>query len=146
MTTIATDGRSMAGDGPCTGNGLVHGFDTQKVFKLEDGRIVGMCGTAYGMPVFVEWLNGGGEKPKLFEGFEALVLSPDGTCRTYNEECQSCSQQLPAITGSGGAVALGAMLAGASPERAVEIAAMRDQSTGGIITVEYLETPNGNAA
>ena len=136
----------MAGDGLCTGNGLVHGFDTQKVFKLGDGRIVGMCGTAYGIPAFVKWLAEGGDKPKLFEGFEALVLHPDGACETYNEECQSCPQQTPAITGSGGPIALGAMLAGASPERAVEIAAMRDQGTGGIITVEYLETPNGNAA
>lgn len=146
MTTIATDGRSMAGDGLCTGNGIVHGFATQKVFKLDDGRIVGMCGTAYGMPVFVDWLNNGGEKPKLFGGFEALVLSPDGTCATFNEECQSCPQEVPAITGCGGPIALGAMLAGASPKRAIEIASMRDQATGGTITVEYLEVTNGDAA
>lgn len=47
-------------------------------------------------------------------------------------------QEVPAVTGSGGAIALGAMLAGATPAQAVAIAIQRDTGSGGQITVETL--------
>lgn len=143
MTTIATDGRSMAGDGLCTGNGLVHGMAVRKVARLADGRIVGVAGTPYAIPVFLKWIEKGGDKPKLPDCFEALVLHPDGSCLTYNDDCHSFAQEVPAVTGSGGPLALGAMLAGASPARAVEVAAMRDTCTGGTIIALELEAANG---
>jgi ATP-dependent protease HslVU (ClpYQ) peptidase subunit len=140
VTTIATDGKSMAGDGLCTGDGLIHGRSVGKVCRLPDGRIVGSAGTAYGQQAFAEWLINGGDKPRLADSFEGLVLHPDGRCLTYNEHCQSCDQELPAVTGSGGALALGAMLAGKNPAEAVAIAADRDPFTGGTITVLHLES------
>lgn len=136
MTTIATDGLTMAGDGLCTGNGIIHGLAVRKVFKLSDGRIVGMCGTPYAMPPFVKWLRNGGEMPKLPDCFEALVLNNQGQCITYDSTCVGVEQELPAVSGSGGPIALGAMLAGATPEEAVAIAVSRDTTSGGTITVE----------
>lgn len=131
----------MAGDGLCTAGSLVHGTAVRKVMRLEDGRLVGCAGTAYGLNLFSEWLIEGGEKPRLPESFEALVLNRDGSCLSYNEHCQSCEQEVPAVTGSGGALALGAMLSGLSPEESIKIAAQRDAYTGGAIIALHLIGP-----
>ena len=139
MTTIATDGKSMAGDSMVTGNGIVHSTSFLKVRRISGGRIVGASGSAYAFDRFIEWLETADmPNPKLPEHFEALVLLPDGSCRCFDEDCASYIQETPAITGSGGAIALGAMLAGATPAQAVAIAAQRDMGTGGTITVETL--------
>ncbi len=125
----------MAADGLVTGNGTVHSFSFSKVRKLSDGRIVGVAGVPYDMDSFCSWLEGG-EKPDLnAERFEALVLQPDGTCLCYNGKLQSYPQPVPTVTGSGGEIALGAMLAGADAFTAVQIAATRDQATGGAVQV-----------
>lgn len=139
MTTIATDGKSMAGDGLLTGNGIVHGFDFRKVFRLADGRIAGFCGDSYALPAVVEWLNNGGNLPDIDpENFEGLILHPDGRCQSVNGKGQMIDQPVPAVTGSGGAIALGAMLAGASPTEAVDIACQRDCKTGGQIITKWI--------
>jgi hypothetical protein len=138
VTTIATDGKSMAGDGLCTGDGIIHAMDVRKVFRLSDGRIVGMCGNAYAPPLFVQWLEHGGDPPDLSEQFEALVLHPGGRCQSFNYKCFAIDQSVPAVTGSGGPLALGAMLAGASPAEAVAIACQRNTGSGGTIVVEPL--------
>lgn len=138
MTTIATDGKSMAGDGCVSGNGIRHALDFRKVFRLKDGRIVGCAGVSYAIPSFLTWLEAGGDLPELNPDFEALVLHADGRCLSYNHKGYSIEQPTPAVTGSGGAIALGAMLAGASPAKAVAIACERDTGTGGTITAEVL--------
>lgn len=139
MTTIATDGKSMAGDGFVTGNDLIHSTTEIKVRKLSDGRIVGIAGSAYAHVLFVPWLENGGDPPELTDDFEALVLHPGGRCQSFNHKCLAIEQPTPAVTGSGGALALGAMLAGASPERAVAIACERNMGTGGTVTVIHLD-------
>lgn len=138
MTTLATDGKSLAGDGRCTAGDLIHSETVKKVHRLNDGRIVGCCGSLYNIEAFVEWMNGGTDKPDLSDNFEALVIGPDG-CVTYDEKLRTAFQSVPAATGSGAAVALGAMEAGAAPKRAVEIACKRDTGSGGEITVLHLE-------
>lgn len=138
MTTIATDGKSMAADGLVTGCGIVHCFSTNKLTKLRDGRLVGGAGSLYDLVAFTAWMEKGGEPPALTDDFEALVLDKGGNCWTYNCKCYAAPQEVPAVTGSGSALALGAMLAGADPRRAVEIACLRDTHTGGTITVEEL--------
>jgi ATP-dependent protease HslVU (ClpYQ) peptidase subunit len=141
MTTIATDGKSMAGDGMISCDGTVFDRNFVKVHRLRDGRIAGVCGSAYDIEPFCMWLEEGGDKPKLSDGFEALVLDLQGGCRSYNSDCQSLRE--PTITASGGGkdFALAAMDAGASPERAVEIACDRALGTGGKITVLHIEPP-----
>lgn len=139
MTTIATDGKSMAGDGLCTGNGMIHSMSTRKVHWTEDGCIVGISGSSYAVETFLAWNPKEDVLCDVPEDFEALVLHPDGTCRSYNNKGMGMDQELPAVSGSGGAIALGAMLAGATPEEAVRIACQRDICTGGIVTVEHLK-------
>jgi ATP-dependent protease HslVU (ClpYQ) peptidase subunit len=138
VTTIATDGKSMAGDGLVTGNGLKHSMACRKVFRLADGRIAGFCGSSYNVPPFLAWLEHGGDKPDISDDFEALVIHHDGRCLSYNSKAVGIEQEVPAVAGSGGAVALGAMLAGASPGQAVAIAAQRDMCTGGTVFIEAL--------
>lgn len=130
----------MAGDGCVSGNGMRHAFDFRKVFRLPDGRIVGCAGVSYAIPSFLTWLEKGGDLPELHEDFEALVLHPSGRCQSYNHKGYSIDQPTPAVTGSGGAIALGAMLAGADPAHAVKIAIERDIGSAGTVTVEAINT------
>lgn len=138
MTTIATDGHTMAGDGLVVSGSTVFGVNLQKVHRLKDGRLVGLCGSGYAQRPFMTWLEDGGDKPKLAEGFEAIVLLPDGTCRSYDENCDWLPEEVPSACGSGRQIAIGAMEAGKTPLEAVEIAARRNTETGGTITVLHL--------
>ncbi len=141
MTTIATDGKSMAGDGLVTCGNLVCGWNLQKVYRLKDGRLVGICGSGYDFGVFLKWMEDGGKAPKLSEHFEALVLSPDGSCATFNEDCRTFPEELPSACGSGKQIAIGAMDAGLSPEESVMLACARNTDSGGVIlTLELAAT------
>lgn len=141
MTTIATDGKSMAGDGRITEFDRVCLSNHQKVVRLKDGRIVGFSGNAYNWDEYAAWLNNGGDPPKVHETFGALVLSPDGTLCSYDEFGRRFPEAAPYAIGSGSALAIGAMDAGMTAERACEIACARDVWSGGKITVLYLESP-----
>lgn len=138
MTTIATDGKSMAGDGlECEGN-TITGRSVVKVERLPDGRIVGVSGRFTDAIAFRRWLTEGGAKPKVGE-MGALVLCPDGTVLWYDKALEPLPSEIPAAVGCGMDHALTAMDAGCAPERAVELAALRDPRTGGNISVLYLE-------
>ena len=134
MTTIATDGKAMAADGLVTGNGLRHMDDCRKIFTLEDGRIVGMAGSCFLHQDAIDFLNGKRDEIDLGDDFEAIILHPNGKCECMDGEGRCYKQSVPAVTGSGGAVALGAMAHGASPKQAVKIAAQFDTATGGVVT------------
>ncbi len=138
MTTIACDGRSMAGDGREIECNTITGNAVSKVRRLDDGRIVGIAGNVTDGNAFVRWLSEGGQKPKL-PNFKALVLSPDGSLTWYDAKLEGLNSEAPAAIGSGMDHALTAMDAGCSPERAVELAALRDPGTGGKITVIHLQ-------
>lgn len=138
MTTIAVDGKSVAGDGMVTSGTTVCNTDFCKVHRLSDGRIAGIAGSAFNVIPFVEWLENGGDCPELSEGFDALVLHPDGKCWAYNEKGRFIPEPAPTAVGSGREIAIGAMLAGASAREAVAIAATRDNGTGGAIVEERL--------
>lgn len=142
MTTIATDGRSMASDGRCCdGSGIITTDAIQKVYRLSDGSIAGFAGSAFDAPAWLEWLNGdrSGKPEDVWEKAEATILQPDGRVFIYNHHGRCFEAQLPYGTGTGGEFARGAMMAGASPEKAVAIAMKRDSSSGGTITVLHLE-------
>jgi len=135
MTTIATDGETMAGDGLVTSGGTIFGRNCVKVFKLKDGRLVGIAGSCHDVEPFLEWLENAGDKPSLNENFEALVLLPSGVCLAYDERCRAIEEETPTATGSGREIALGAMAVGATAEEAVKAACERDTRSGGTITV-----------
>jgi ATP-dependent protease HslVU (ClpYQ) peptidase subunit len=135
MTTIATDGRTMAADTHSSTGGLIVNRSAVKVTRAKDGSLVGVAGDCSGDALFRRWLDDGEQQDKLpnFRGadeFVALVLRPDGRLDAFDSSLVPVEYQLPAAIGSGGQLALGAMLAGRSPAQAVAIAAQRDNATG----------------
>ena len=142
MTTVACDGRSIAGDGMLTDDNIVCSLDAQKVRKLPDGRLVGFCGNAYNYEPFAAWLEAGaeGEPPKVPDGIGCMVLYPDGHIVTYDEHGRPFNEKDKWAIGSGQRFALAAMDLGKNAEEAVVYAATRDVFTGGVITAISLNT------
>ena len=138
MTIIATDGKSMAGDGRTSFSNTIASDQTQKVHRLTDGRIFGCCGAHHDTVAFRAWMLGGGDFPKLDDGFQALILNPDGTVDWCDKDNVLTTYPVPMAIGSGMDFALGAMDAGCTPEQAVVITCGRDKNCGGSIVVEYL--------
>lgn len=135
MTTIATDGKSMAGDGQREMSRTIVDSTAVKVRQLSDGRLYGSAGEAAFSAMVVEWLEGGSKPDFKPEEFVALVLSPSGEVHHISEICHLIQIDSPAAIGSGIDFALGAMAAGASVQKAVEIACKYDPGSGGKITV-----------
>lgn len=133
MTTIATDGKSMAGDGQAECQGTIVATPRAKVIRLADGSLFGSSGRSLDGERVARWLDEGGEKPKVDKHWTALRLHPNGELDYLTNEIEPVAIDLPAATGSGMDFALGAMEAGADPAQAVAIAARRDTATGGII-------------
>ena len=135
MTTIVTDGTTMAGDsqsnGPYT---LPTGFCKVRLIK---GALIGCAGRMAQAELFFKWWADrcrDDSQPKVDDNFEALVVI-DGRVWTYDDRFSPINVGEPAATGSGQSFAMGAMLAGASPKEAVEIAMRLDTDTGGRIRV-----------
>jgi ATP-dependent protease HslVU (ClpYQ) peptidase subunit len=136
MTTIATDGKTMAGDGQTAlAEGHVTVLTKSKLHHLPDGSVIGCAGNTVDILRAVAWLKSGreGKPPKLAE-VGILQLMPDGSLFYWNEELEPHQWDVPCAIGTGGELALGAMLAGASPKKAVEIACQRDPMSGGKIS------------
>lgn len=136
MTTVACDGKVMAADGLVTnGSDIAVEFDGRKIWRLPDGSILGAAGSTDACEAVRRFLSGQDEKLDTLADFDAIRMMPDGSglayCDKGGEKPTRCTW--PATIGSGGQLALGAMLAGASPKRAVEIACQRDTGSGGKI-------------
>ena len=141
MTVIATDGKSMAGDTLATCKGFLMGRH-KKVRRLRDGRIVGASGPTTDCQMLVRWIEEGGEKPSLGEEVSAIILNPDGTVDWIDYKLEIVeNHELPAAIGCGGDLAIGAMLAGATPYEAVMLVTTRQLDIGGEITVEEIGAP-----
>lgn len=145
MTTIATDGRSMAADSLVTSGGERVGF-TVKVQKTRDGTVFGSCGPSVDCSLFADWMHGDIEKPELSDDFSALVLEPDGQLRYFCKKLHPVEFVVPQAIGSGADFAIGAMLAGMTPEEAVAIAMERDTCSGGMVHSEHLDEQLSAAA
>jgi 20S proteasome alpha/beta subunit len=134
MTTIATDGKTMASDGQAEACGTITASRRAKVVKLGDGSLYGSSGRKTDSDALARWLIEGGKKPKV-EKLSALRLMPDGVLLYYSETLEPCEVDTPCAVGSGMDFAIGAMEFGASPVEAVKIACKRDPGSGGEITV-----------
>lgn len=128
----------MAGDGLVSSDGLIFATKYPKVRKVGSS-IVGVSGCMRSSEAFFDWLAASQETLGLAfpegidEGFEALILDENGACRSVDHKGLIMAEELPTASGSGRALAIGAMLAGASPLQAVELASQRDCYTGGRI-------------
>jgi ATP-dependent protease HslVU (ClpYQ) peptidase subunit len=126
----------MSGDGYTTKGDTIVGHDDEKVFRLPDGKIVGGSGDVVNIAHFIEWIQEDvtDEGPKLSKNFEALVLHPDGKLYHYDNRLTPSLCLGHSAIGSGGDFALTAMDMGGDSKKAIEMAILRDLSTGGKIT------------
>lgn len=134
MTTIACDGKTIAGDGQLMNGNFIHSQAYTKVFTLDDGRVAGFCGNAYDVPDALDYLNGKADKFSGSETFEAIILAVDGTAKGMDWKGRFIPLSVPCATGNGEQIALTAMTCGYSAFGAVEIAIKLDTTTGGVIT------------
>lgn len=130
MTTIAVRDGVMAADTQSTGSFHQR---VKKIAKLPDGSLVGTAGNTDECQRAIEWLcsDGSVKQPKI-PGAHLIFLRPNGSIwlgeGTF--EPYRVMGKFSAI-GSGGAIAIGAMEAGATAAEAVRIAAKHDGNTSG---------------
>lgn len=135
MTTIAFDGRWLAGDSMLTDNGA-RDSEGQKVFKLRDGTLVGFSGAYEDGLVLVNWMKQGEPeegRPKRLS-INAIKVTPNGEAFT----CEGKLKWWPMkdafyAIGSGAPYAKTAMYLGQTAHKAVQIASEFDRTTGGKI-------------
>lgn len=134
MTTIACDGKMIAGDGLVSGDGMIHCTDHKKVYRLNDGRVMGFSGSIWLVENAIEYLNGTRDTLDIGDDCEMLVLDHHGVCTSYDGKGRSCIVSTPCVTGSGGAYALAAMRLGKVAFEAVKLACEMDTTSGGSCT------------
>jgi len=137
MTVIATDGYTVACDSYSTStDGTVFNRNTKKIFRIGK-EVVGVTGKLDSCLAYIAWLKGG-EKPIIApdEGFVALHVSTKGAYEVTNSNFSKLKVKLPHAIGSGADLAIGSMLAGAYPEKAVRLAYKHNCRLGGRVQVE----------
>lgn len=135
MTTIVFRDGVMASDGRVTSGPWISSEHGQKLFRLPDNAIVGFSAEDQGK--VMQWLGWYSENQPTGHTIDiyALVAHPDGRLLYYSgtNAVDTSHQPFDAI-GSGWPVARAALLAGATAQEAVRIAAQVDSSTGPIVT------------
>lgn len=136
MTTIAYKNNIMAADSRCTVTSEGGGdrvFTCKKLFR-RNGALIGTAGESGSGLIFVDWYGTGKDAPsELIDGgaeFDCIVVDGSGAIWLYDRWCKGEQVLEPFwAVGSGAKAALGAMHAGASAKRAVEIACKIDPSS-----------------
>lgn len=134
MTCIAWDGKTLAGDRmTATESGRIGTYrKVEWVRRIGGDQVaVGCCGFEQDAIAFKLWLAQGGEKPKLDEGFAALVVDQRGRIWRYENKLYAARKVGRQAIGSGSLTALGAMYAGSSARHAVWIASRVVCDVGG---------------
>jgi ATP-dependent protease HslVU (ClpYQ) peptidase subunit len=132
MTTIAWDGRTLAGDGRRTADDVIVTDTAIKVHRVGNA-LVGYAGVCSLQAKFLEWVEKGGDWPFGKDpDFTGLVIRNGKAVMYLDENPDECPT--PWAIGSGRHAALAAMRAGADAAKAVEIAKTMDVFTGGTVT------------
>lgn len=131
MTTIAWDGRSLAGDRRISSGTVV--YTSTKIRRTADGRLIGATGD-YGVCIaMLDWLEEGGRRPQCQDSerwASALEIMPDGTCWMHNRDTRWRVEDAFAAIGSGRDYAMAVMALGHPAAKAVEVASRFDPGTG----------------
>jgi ATP-dependent protease HslVU (ClpYQ) peptidase subunit len=143
MTTVAANRHMMAADSRVVDDDTGIHYTGQKIYTIGHA-FIGVAGDNVSIELFLAWLRAGHpeKKPEFSndnedQSLRALVLDASGLY-LYDESC--VAQPLDRIAiGSGGAAALGAMMAGKNPAEAVEIACDIDKNTGRPVVVVTLD-------
>lgn len=145
MTTIACDGRTIAADGLK----LYASFDIvqldAKKLKVVGDRIYAITGSFVAFGPCIDWHMKGAapdDKPKIDDWY-LIVVDFNGVTRYSDKYPYPESMPVPVAFGAGADLALGAMMAGATPQEAVRIAATVTTHTGGEIQTLDIKTAIG---
>lgn len=126
MTTVAWDGITLAADRQMS---LFRG-STTKIHRLVDGRLYGACGQLQDAVAVKEWLEKGGEKPKVTDNFHAIIVD-QSMCYSMEDKLVLLPRDRPMFAvGSGRDFAMAAMLLGKTAAEAILIAHQLDTDTG----------------
>ena len=142
MTVVTYRDGVLSADSLATAGHVITG-QIAKIWRLDNGRLVGGAGGAGEMQSFVAWIRGGGQgqwecKDKE-NGFSALVVDTSGEVTIYDAEGRGYPLEADFIArGAGAELAMGAMAMGANAEQAVEIACRYSVWCGGPIQTERL--------
>lgn len=133
MTTIAYKADTLSFDSQANGEDRISGA-VMKGGRMADGSLWAFCGNLWRLDKCKRWvtlpLN---DPPDLDVDSELIVIRRDGSVLSW-EVGGWIDLEAPFYAwGSGAAIAMGAMYAGASAEQAVKIAADLDPWTGGKI-------------
>lgn len=136
MTTVAyssCDG-VMAAD-TAISDGDVITNHARKLQRMKDGTLVGYCGAFSASNTFMEWIGRGApsnDKPDV-HGLMGIVVMPNGKIYLFESKKYGLIRLRDnyCAIGSGQAVALGAMYAGAGAEKAIRAAIKHDRNTAG---------------
>ena len=112
-----------------------------KVYKVN-GWLAGGTGLSEDCAAFVGWIAQGlpQERPKLESQFVGIAVSPNGSVHNYNGALVDFALEAPYYAiGSGDAVAMGAMFAGANAQQAALAACAHNPFCGGGVDVIELD-------
>jgi ATP-dependent protease HslVU (ClpYQ) peptidase subunit len=134
MTTIVTDGKTIAADSLVT-YGHERGAGKVEKIVVRDGRIYALGGLGCMMAALIEWHKAGADPrntpPCTSEiGWDLIVIDAGGIVRYSSAAPYAAPVHAPWGLGQGAEFALGAIYAGASPKEAVEIACRLSTTSG----------------
>ena len=133
MTTIAYRDGIMASDSGMYGYGTLDA-SMQKIFYLFDGRVFAGCGDAALVLQVRDWLNGGEKPDPKDRDAGGIIADPAGNVWLLDKNLVEMPVTGPFFAdGSGNALAMGAMAAGADAVKAIEIAKIYDSHTAGAV-------------
>lgn len=147
MTTIAYRNGVLASDSRISNGDWTTPGEAKKIFRLPDGGMIGLGGSAVKVAVILEWARGGQQESArptaLPDEQHGIVVRPSGAVSFLEgPRCLEYSFAAPFYAiGSGRIPALAAMLAGATAKRAIVIAAELEPCTGG--AVRFLRLKKG---
>jgi ATP-dependent protease HslVU (ClpYQ) peptidase subunit len=132
MTCIAyKDGVMAAESRVMLDEGIVATEDI-KIHRMR-GHLIGASGASNQCADFLKWFKAGsiGKAPPITD-CHILIVTPDGMAHLWDEQ-QTLHITHPAAIGCGSRYAIGAMSAGATAKKAVDIACQFDPNCGGKI-------------
>jgi hypothetical protein len=162
VTIICVKDGAIAADGACWYGGVKAEFSKLKIVRSRDGALGGSVGDASYTEFFRVWFAGTGAREErgyyrskddpLVIGkdekreFRAMWLEPDGDVIVLESDGRPylAGRESHAI-GAAQEMAMGAMYAGASAERAVRICVERSDAAGGDVFVERLASVEQSA-
>src|ERR1700723_102109 len=131
MTTIVYRDGVLAADTRGEHGGWISPTRFSKITRLDDGRLVAISGNYNYWTKFLTWLlDPIKDQPDLKEEATAIVITPNGEVRRYEQTSYHVVDAPFVALGSGAPPALGALHAGATALEAVRIAGLVDPYTG----------------